>query len=311
MEYWKWEESLYKEELKKALYDVITCKVILYTTGHTLETHTEKTDQELVERLIKENKEFSTCFYEIENNPDFDDYSLYQAIIDGLTYKIDEIADWIKNDRSSSFKVSVNVMDEPIGYGYDKELKKYKSPYISIVLERDCNEYNNYGFYVKTAYPEISMDMGIETGERYDTELVLQSDNIEKYEKIRGLLNTQFANNENITIRVSKDKKTNEKFLKITASIGKDETFVANIYENNQTINHFSLNERERLTEQKLSDIIKNSDYKYSEKEIDILNNFVNAINMAKTHKQFIEIAEANKAKEQINKNKNINLLIQ
>ena len=289
MLYWQWDEENYKKELTDALFSYSGYNSVILTTGHTIETHTEKDNQELSERLINENKEYVSCFYDFKSLEELEEYSINDLLIDGLANKINEITNWIKNGSSQTLILTVNVTDSDIGFGYNNSLRKYSTEYVSIALQRDCNDCNNYGFYIKTAYPEIRPGFGKEIEDRFDTEIILNSNKINKYDKIKGLLVSKYGEEENIHIKTYVDKRSYEKNLRLSLSINKDEELVLNLSDCREKILLCSSEKTIRLSENELLELSKNEKYEYTEPEVQKIKQFVKIVSDVKFQKNLLE----------------------
>lgn len=125
--------------------------------GHAKNIHIESNDVDLIKRASFKDVTWASSF---QDNESFDDY-----VTDSISYKAHEIADWILSDRQDFKNASdyftkdflVDFKDEEVGYGYKSgDLSRYSTSAIKIVLQRDMTGDSPFGFYLKTAYPQMN-----------------------------------------------------------------------------------------------------------------------------------------------------------
>ena len=166
------------QKLEDAFYDHLE-ETIRSSKGHTEELHISQPDEKLLGRIAKEHKDFSSCFYDKETADD--------VILNALVYNEDKIVDWIQKRHSDfadqrnyqQFVISLDMGEgEPIGRGFNDKLQEIESPAVKIVLQRDFDYDTPFGFYVKTAYVDISHPHAELTGVEYSREQVLEMDGV-------------------------------------------------------------------------------------------------------------------------------------
>lgn len=103
-------------------------------------------------------------------------YSFIQNAIDMST---EEITEWMyankkyMSDRDFyTLALSVN-MGDTVGKGYRADMSEYKTPVITMVLERDYDYSCPKGFYLKTAYPDIECREAVKTGRNFTKDDVI------------------------------------------------------------------------------------------------------------------------------------------
>ena len=141
--------------------------------GHTVAAHYNKSDLELISRLHHANTGFVSSFLSEEH--------AREQINDAIYFCHEKIARWVRNE---GFVPTENVHpdingrlvieldfedpDEPVGYGFDQELRKYQTTAITVVLARDDTGVAPYGCFLVTAYPDLYKESTRSyTGTRY------------------------------------------------------------------------------------------------------------------------------------------------
>lgn len=177
-EYKYMDADVLAKKLEDALYDHLE-ETIRSSKGHTEELHISQSDEKLLGRIAKEHKDFSSCFYDKETAND--------VILNALVYTEDKIVDWIQKRHSEftdqrNYQQLVISLDmgegEPIGRGFNDKLQEIESPAVKIVLQRDFDYDTPFGFYVKSAYVDISHPNAELTGIEYTKEQVLEMEGI-------------------------------------------------------------------------------------------------------------------------------------
>ena len=109
--------------------------------GH-VERHLQKTDEELIIRLLKDWKLFSGC--------------LYDEAIDMINEKLSNLT--FEHRAQTAFTLD---FDEIIGFGYSRKFEKIYSKSARVVVVG-----NNENYDLITAYPDL--EKGFSSGEFYD-----------------------------------------------------------------------------------------------------------------------------------------------
>ena len=242
------------EEYEKELFNTaLDCPEVLANIhkGHALNLHADKTDMELLSRMVRENKSEASTFIEI------DDYPIISRIGDALANKAPDIANWAcskRNEFSDSREYHQMVLDvnlgydEPIGFGFKSDLEKYATDTIRIVLQRDNDGENQFGFFVLTAYPDI--DKGISTGVKYEANDILgKADELTILEKMK-LGAREFS----VKTNIETNKFTGEQELAVLAKINNKESYVAFMTEKETKIKSFKENLSQTITKDTLAE---------------------------------------------------------
>ncbi len=154
--------------------------------GHANDVHVGLTDSELLRRAITENKRYTTNF---KNKEVFE-----ESIQDAIVFKAEDIADWIQSsfkdidDKSKYYEFDFTLKlndDEPIGKGYEinnNGVYNKDTSYIRVVLERDNSGESPMGFFIKTAYPDLTVTK--DPGQKIDISDIESMKDISPIEKL-------------------------------------------------------------------------------------------------------------------------------
>ena len=167
-----------EKKLEDALWDDYT-----FTTrtdkGHTSEVHIGQSTPKLLSRIVHEDKHYSSCFT--------DQQTADEMIQNALIYKVSDIVKWIQKDRCNcrtpkeynELAIRLNMGEgEPIGRGFNDQLEELESPVVIVVLQRDFDLDTQFGFYVKSAYVDITGPEAELTGRAYTKQQVIDMDGI-------------------------------------------------------------------------------------------------------------------------------------
>lgn len=179
--------EVYKETLEDRIVEDIDIVVNL-SRGHAKSLHVGWTDKQMIERLVVEDKDLVSGFYDLE--------TLQSCVSDLIWYKVQEVADWFTSKRSefsSSYDYKYLTLEakmggDPIGNGFDKNLNELESDYIVAVFQRCYDDDNPYGFFLKTAYVDISPEHGVKTGKTLSKNQIEKDPNFLKDNKWEKLL---------------------------------------------------------------------------------------------------------------------------
>ena len=204
----------YIEQLRNALYDNLTAAVNLHK-GHTEELHSAQQDYQLVNRLLHTPAlNTASSFY--------DQSTMEDALTNGLFYVAPQIATWIQSAKIDfendaqyrTLAMTINVGDdEPIGRGFDKYFREIESPDMTVVLERDNSSENYYGFYLKTAYVDITTEHAEYTGVAYTKDEVTHLQGVIFESKIEELAFKNQGLFSDIAIRYKPDRDHNDTII--------------------------------------------------------------------------------------------------
>lgn len=170
----------YQLLLEKQIFDQIET-ISNINKGHSKDLHIQMTDEEMITRLIAEEKSAVSCFDDQEE--------LLDSIADGIYFKAKDITDWIlsshldftnKQDYHAKI-ININIWDDKIGSGFVNEngkIKEKESGVITIILQRDFSDESAFGFFVKTAYVNIEDRTAKYTGKEFNRKEILSNENI-------------------------------------------------------------------------------------------------------------------------------------
>lgn len=171
----------YVEMLQDAAYDILDnpgkrTEFLGSKKGHA-ELHHDAPAMSLVDRIVHENVSAASCFFNKETALD--------AIANAVLLEAPNIARWAQmdefgnrfNDNFYEYDFTVNMgRDEYIGFGIDKNLKRFESSAVHIVLQRDRSPDTDFGFYMKTAFLDLDEKYCHYTGEEYRIEDLVNGD---------------------------------------------------------------------------------------------------------------------------------------
>lgn len=234
----------YQDILEDMIFDQIGTIVNL-SKGHSREMHAGLTDSQMLERIIREEKQSVSCFYDRE--------TLEDNLADALYFKSGDIAAWMTKERYE-FKnpkdfhemvINLKMDNEPIGHGFDENFKERESPYITVVLQRSIDDESPLGFYVKTAYVDISPEKSIATGLSYSMEKILSNPEIhfeDKWDKLSFIVKQQYPD-----CHARKVSNNGEISLKMTIPISEDERLSVFFNDGSTKIKAINMNEVNKL----------------------------------------------------------------
>lgn len=184
--------------------------IINISKGHSREMHIGLSDEQMLERIIKEGKSGVSTFLNEEEMKEF--------MIDALYYVDGQIATWMTSERNEfknpkdyhNFVVTVDMKEDiVVGRGFNSDFKEYNTPVINIILQRDISGESPMGFFVKTAYADIFHENAKETGVQYSINEILNNEKIhfsDDISKLYFILQQQYKN-ESIQLKENKGQK--------------------------------------------------------------------------------------------------------
>ena len=199
------------EKLIAALWKKSNLDDFLYG-GHVEELHSGMSDEQLIQRMWSEQKEYVSSFYSAEVARD--------NIQDAMLSNIEDITDWLQMQNGKGgpvYTVKMDAMD-PIGYGFETGFKKLESNGINIVLER--NKDSAYGFYVKTAFVDLEDKDLVTVAEdagRYTKRDILRSNAIHPQNDLEytAFAKAGLVHDKGIKICYREDQRTDERYISI------------------------------------------------------------------------------------------------
>ena len=162
----------YQKQLEDVIFDDFET-ILNVGKGHSIDARIGLSDSDMLNRLVREEKQGVSTFYNYED---------FQANLqDALYFKAKDVATWItsehidfKNSRDyHEYAFTVDLKGDIVGHGFNKKLQEIETPAIRVVLQRDFSEESPFGFFVKTAYADISHENAAETGRQYTPEQIL------------------------------------------------------------------------------------------------------------------------------------------
>ncbi len=193
--------------------------------GHADDFHCGKTDIEILLRKIHDNKTMNSSFTDKE--------TMANSIQTVLCYNIATICSWLQTGRrdfsnDDNYRKLVMSLDtrekDPVGYGFKgNSLNKYETRVVTVVLARDFEGLSPCGFYVESAFPDLTVAK--KTNVSYDLNYVEGkfADALSPYEKLQFYCEQKYP-----ALDVGKYFNNGEEFTKI--SIRNNEKEIIDIY---------------------------------------------------------------------------------
>lgn len=152
--------------------------IVNIAKGHAKEIHIGKHDMELIARNVKENVSSATSF--------IDNESFIGSLQDILDFNTSKIYNWIQSNPKdfdnrrdyNEIAFSQDLGCGSIGYGFNKgDMTRYNISGIRVVLSRDTTGASPLGFYLSTAYPDITMSEKSDISYSY-ADIIKKSENV-------------------------------------------------------------------------------------------------------------------------------------
>ncbi len=157
-----------------------------------------------------------------------------------------------------NFKETVKIDIDPIGTGITSEFKEKESSYMTFILCRNLEDDSPFGFFLKTAYVDISEGKGEYTGKEWDKNDIYLKTDLHYENAIDKLCDIARREYPQYDIR-----KCNNKFgeteLKIIQKIDKRNMYVAYLGKTDMKIKHFIEDDIDKITYSKC--LQENQDY--------------------------------------------------
>lgn len=132
----------------------------LFAPGHTTIAHQNISSEEILTRTISELKAISA--FETEESA--------ESLVEALLYdKIRDVALWLNSENPRPLALTLN-MREHVGKGVDTDFNEKTTNVLTVVLQKDRDVMNDFGFHVKTAYPNILHEEAQYTGRNLQKE---------------------------------------------------------------------------------------------------------------------------------------------
>ena len=176
--------ELYQEKLEEAVMDDVSC-ILNVNKGHSSTLHTDISIDDMITRMVKEEKQAVSSFYDAE--------TLVSTLQDAIYYKAKEISNWITSEKIDfkehqnyhTLAFTLDMGDDPVGHGITIDGRELATTMTTVVLQRDFSDESPFGFFVKTAYVDIFHERAEETGLRVNIPDFIQNkmpftSNIEK-----------------------------------------------------------------------------------------------------------------------------------
>lgn len=243
------DQNTYQEMLEDAAFDEINAMLNI-SKGHSQELHENIANEELIKRIITEEKENISSFW--------DDESLKDGVSNVVAYRSHAITKWLFKERYE-FKnpkdyqrlcISADIGGDSIGHGFSNNngvVKEKETSAVTVVLQRDMDGESPFGFYIKTAYADIQHENAIFTGLQYTKEDIINNPNITFDSNIQKLHFAISDKYKDVKIYQRTDPGTKEPYIKLIFPEREDGRIEAFITNNDASIKHISSNETRKI----------------------------------------------------------------
>lgn len=234
--------EVFQETLKEAVMDDVAC-VLNINKGHATSLHAGQSINDMVNRLIKEEKQAVSSFLDTD--------SLIYDLQDAIYYSANDIANWISMDRNEfknpqdyhEMAFSLHMDEDAIGNGILKDGSLKETTEMTVVLQRDFTGESPFGFFVKTAYADIQHEKAILTGKIDLQEYIHRNIKFKTpLEKAYYDLRNKYPN-DNIQLR----QKQGQQYIQVSKN-NEDRRIMIYINELDQTIKEYNGNSCNRLS---------------------------------------------------------------
>lgn len=211
------DQNKYQGMLEDAAFDQVD-DMLNISKGHSRDLHENLSNEKLIQRIISEDKDNTSCFW--------DEETLKEGISNVVAYRSDEITNWLFKNRFEfqspkdyqTICIAADIGGDSIGHGFVKEkdnIIEKETSAVKVILQRDMDGESPFGFYIKTAYADIEYPSSIRTGLEYSKENIVNNPNIIFDSDISKLYYTINGKYDNITMFQRTDTKTRKPYLKI------------------------------------------------------------------------------------------------
>lgn len=220
--------ELYQEKLEEAVIDDVSV-LLNMNKGHSAVLHTDMSVEDMTSRMIREEKQAVSSFYNAE--------ILVDTLQDAIFFDAENISNWITSEKIDfdnsgkyhTYAFTLDMKGEPLGHGVRADGKELSTTVITIVLQRDFSDESPFGFFIKTAYANISHERAEETGLHINIQDFIKNKMIfeSNVEKTYYCLKNKYPgkkiwlqhNSGNVEIKISEDNGEN-KYIAYINEIG-------------------------------------------------------------------------------------------
>lgn len=243
------DQNTYMKMLEDAAFDEINTMLNI-SKGHSQELHENITNEDLIRRIITEEKENISSFWDNE--------SLKDGISNVVAYRTQAITKWLfkeryKFDNPKDYQklcISADIGGDSVGHGFSSNngvVKEKETSAVTVVLQRDMDGESPFGFYIKTAYADIQHENAIFTGLQYTKEDIINNPNITFDSDIQKLYFAISDKYKDVKIYQRTDPGTKEPYIKLIFPEREDGRIEAFITNNDTSIKHISSNETRKI----------------------------------------------------------------
>lgn len=243
------DQNTYQEMLEDAAFDEINTMLNI-SKGHSQELHENITNEDLIKRIITEEKENISSFWDNE--------SLKDGVSNVIAYRSQAITKWLFKERYEfdnpkdyqKLCISADIGGDSVGHGFnnsDGVVKEKETSAVTVVLQRDMDGESPFGFYIKTAYADIQHENAILTGLQYTKEDIINNPNITFDSAIQKLYFAISDKYKDVKIYQRTNPDTKEPYIKLIfpeRGNGRIEAFVTN---DDTSIKHIASDEMRKI----------------------------------------------------------------
>ena len=243
------DQNTYQKMLEDAAFDEINTMLNI-SKGHSQELHENITNEDLIKRIITEEKENISSFWDNE--------SLKDGVSNVIAYRSQAITKWLFKERYEfdnpkdyqKLCISADIGGDSVGHGFnnsDGVVKEKETSAVTVVLQRDMDGESPFGFYIKTAYADIQHENAILTGLQYTKEDIINNPNITFDSAIQKLYFAISDKYKDVKIYQRTNPDTKEPYIKLIfpeRENGRIEAFVTN---DDTSIKHIASDEMRKI----------------------------------------------------------------
>lgn len=243
------DQKTYQKMLEDAAFDEINTMLNI-SKGHSQELHENITNEDLIKRIITEEKENISSFWDNE--------SLKDGVSNVIAYRSQAITKWLFKERYEfdnpkdyqKLCISADIGGDSVGHGFnnsDGVVKEKGTSAVTVVLQRDMDGESPFGFYIKTAYADIQHENAILTGLQYTKEDIINNPNITFDSAIQKLYFAISDKYKDVKIYQRTNPDTKEPYIKLIfpeRGNGRIEAFVTN---DDTSIKHIASDEMRKI----------------------------------------------------------------
>lgn len=243
------DQKTYQKMLEDAAFDEINTMLNI-SKGHSQELHENITNEDLIKRIITEEKENISSFWDNE--------SLKDGVSNVIAYRSQAITKWLFEERYEfdnpkdyqKLCISADIGGDSVGHGFnnsDGVVKEKETSAVTVVLQRDMDGESPFGFYIKTAYADIQHENAILTGLQYTKEDIINNPNITFDSAIQKLYFAISDKYKDVKIYQRTNPDTKEPYIKLIfpeRGNGRIEAFVTN---DDTSIKHIASDEMRKI----------------------------------------------------------------